>query len=97
MEGRKLLEAHVFNGRQEIVKPTVAIIAFPWIFEIFFHFTLLYTIGIKKHILFNKFLSQKNSHFDREKEMGVMKEERPAKWRVTVSGKLRFMTSYLES
>ena len=35
MEGRKLLAAHVFNGRQEIAKTIVVNIAVPWIFDVF--------------------------------------------------------------
>ena len=38
MEGRKFLDAHVFNGRQEIAKPIIKNIAVPWIFEIFVSF-----------------------------------------------------------
>ena len=33
MEGRKLLDAHVFNGWQEIANPIFTNV--PWIFEIF--------------------------------------------------------------
>ena len=32
MEGRKLLDAHVFHGRQYIAKPIVKNIVVPWIF-----------------------------------------------------------------
>ena len=38
MEGRKLLCAHVLNGRQEISKTIVTNIVFLWIFEIFVSF-----------------------------------------------------------
>ena len=37
MEGKKLLDAHVFNWRQEIAKPVVTNIV-SWIFEIFISF-----------------------------------------------------------
>ena len=32
VEGRKLLDAHVFDGHQEIAKPIVSNIVVPWIF-----------------------------------------------------------------
>ena len=32
MEGRKPLDAQVFNGRQKIAKPIVTKIVVPWIF-----------------------------------------------------------------
>ena len=35
MKGGKLLDAHTFNGHQEIAKPIVKNIVVPWIFEIF--------------------------------------------------------------
>ena len=38
MEDRKLLDAHIFNEQQEIVKPTFTNIFVPWIFEIFVSF-----------------------------------------------------------
>ena len=36
MKGRKLLDAYIFNGRQETSKPIVINIVVPWIFQIFF-------------------------------------------------------------
>ena len=38
MEGRRLLDANVLDGWQEIAKPIFTNIAAPWIFEIFFSF-----------------------------------------------------------
>ena len=38
MEGRKLLDANVFHGRQETDSPIVTNIAVPWVFEIFVSF-----------------------------------------------------------
>ena len=38
MEGRKLLDANVLDGRQEIAKPIVTNIIVPSIFEIFHSF-----------------------------------------------------------
>ena len=35
MQGKGLLDAYVFNGRQEIAKPIVRNIVVPWLFEIF--------------------------------------------------------------
>ena len=62
MEGQKLLDAHVFNGRQEIAKLIVTNIVVPWIFEIFVTFSLFHTyLRVKKHTLFNKFLLQKKT------------------------------------
>ena len=59
MECRKLLDAHVFNGWQEIAKPIVTNIVVPWIFAILSLFTILYIVRVKKYTLFNKFLLQK--------------------------------------
>ena len=62
MKGRKLLDAHVFNGRQEIAKLIVTNIVVPWIFEIFVTISLFHTyLRVKKHTLFNKFLLQKKT------------------------------------
>ena len=58
MESSILLDANVFDERQENTKPIVTRFVVPWIFEILFLFTLLYILGVKKHALFNKFLSQ---------------------------------------
>ena len=63
MEGRKLLDAHVFNGRQEIAKP---IVTNTWLFWIYLE---------SKSILFNKLLSQKRQSIKKE-ETSAMKEER---------------------
>ena len=38
MEGRKLLDANAFDGRQEIAKLIVTNIVVPWIFEVFVSF-----------------------------------------------------------
>ena len=35
MEGRKLLDAHVFNGRQQIAKDIVTNFVVSWILEFF--------------------------------------------------------------
>ena len=44
IEGRKLRDAHVFNGRQEIAKPIVTNFVFLWIFEIVVSFqSFIYT------------------------------------------------------
>ena len=52
MEGRKLLDAHVFNGRQEIAKPVVTNIAVLWISEIFVSFhSFIHTWNYKPHIV----------------------------------------------
>ena len=58
VESSILLDANVFDERQENTKPIVTRFVVPWIFEILFLFTLLYILGVKKHALFNKFLSQ---------------------------------------
>ena len=58
MESSILLDANVFDERQENTKPIVTRFVVPWIFEILFLFTLLYILGVKEHALFNKFLSQ---------------------------------------
>ena len=38
MEGREWLDAHVFNGRQEIANSNVTKFVFPWTFEVFVSF-----------------------------------------------------------
>ena len=58
VESSILLDANVFDERQENTKPIVTRFVVPWIFEILFLLTLLYILGVKKHALFNKFLSQ---------------------------------------
>ena len=64
MEGRKLLDAHVFNIQEQIAKPIVRNFVFSWVFlRVVFLFTLLYILGVKKHTLFNKFLSQRRQPF----------------------------------
>ena len=73
MEGREQLDAHVFNGRQKIVKPIVTNIVVPWNFEIFF--SLLYTyLELKSLYCSTNFCPKKYSQFDRKKEMEAMKE-----------------------
>ena len=60
MEGRKLLDAHVFNGWHENTKPIVTNIIVPWIFEIFvsFHY-FIHTYMELKSIHYLVSLSQK--------------------------------------
>ena len=58
VESGILVDANVFDEWQENTKPIVTRFVVPWIFEILFLFTLLYILGVKKHALFNKFLSQ---------------------------------------
>ena len=59
MEGRKLLVAHVFDGRQEIAKLSLQTLLFRGFLTFLFLFTILYMLGAKRHALLNKFLSQK--------------------------------------
>ena len=75
MKNVYLLDAHVFNGRQEIAKPIVTNLLFHGFLRFLFLFTILYILGVKKHTLFKKFLSQKDSQFDRTKETYAMKEK----------------------
>ena len=58
MEGRKLLDAHIFNGRQEIAKPIVTNIVVPWIFEIFI--SILYILGVKNIYYLKSFCCKKD-------------------------------------
>ena len=58
MEGRKLLDAQVFNRRQKLLKPSLQTFFYEFLGALFL-FTLLYILGVKKHTLFNKFLLQK--------------------------------------
>lgn len=62
IEDRKLLDAYVFKGQQEVVKRTVTNFDFRLILcwlRFLIIFTLLSIRVIKKHTLFNKLLSQK--------------------------------------
>ena len=58
MEGRELLDAHVFNRRQEIER-LLQTLFFRGFFRLLFLFAIAYILGVKKHTLFNKHLSQK--------------------------------------
>ena len=59
MEGRKLLYAQVFNRRQKLLKLSLETFFFCGFLRASFLFTLIYMLGLKKHALINKFLSQK--------------------------------------
>ena len=74
MEGSKLLDAKVLDGRQEIAKPIVTIIFVPWIFLVFCFFLLLfYTyLELKSMHCSTSFCHKKDSQFDRKKEMEAM-------------------------
>ena len=61
MEGRKLLDAHIFNGRQEIAKPIVTNIVVPWIFEIFI--SILCILGVKNIYCLKRSCCKKDSQF----------------------------------
>ena len=52
VEGRKLLDAQVFNGRQKLLKLSLQTF-------FFYGFLRILLPEIKKHTLFKKFLSQK--------------------------------------
>ena len=54
IEGRKFLDAHVFNGLQEIAKSIITYVLFPWIFEVFVSFHSYIHTWSQKHTLFNK-------------------------------------------
>ena len=58
MEGRELLDAHVFNRRQEIER-LLQTFFFRGFFRLLFLFSIAYILGVKKNTLFNKHLSQK--------------------------------------
>ena len=58
MEGRELLDAHVFNRRQEIER-LLQTLFFRGFFRLLFLFAIAHILGVKKHTLFNKHLSQK--------------------------------------
>ena len=48
MEGRKLLDAQVFNGRQKLLKLSLQFF-FLWVFENFF-LKLLYMLGVVQQV-----------------------------------------------
>ena len=78
MEGRKLLDAHVYNGWHENTKPIVTNIIVPWIFEIFvsFHYFIHTYMELKSIHYLISFCRKKDSQYDRKKETEAMKEER---------------------
>ena len=55
MEGRKLLDAHVFNGRQQIAKDIVTNFVVSWIFEFFVSLnSFIHTWNQKAYIVVQK-------------------------------------------
>ena len=55
MEGRNVLGAQVFNGRQKFLKLSLHTF-FCGFLRVLFLFALSYIPRVKKHVLFNKFL-----------------------------------------
>ena len=76
MEGRKLLDAHVINGRQEIAKPIVTSTVAPWIFEIFVSLDYFVHTWSQKAYCLTSFCRKKDSQLRRKEETSAMKEER---------------------
>ena len=75
MEGRKLLYAQVFNGRQKLL--TLPLQAFFCGFlRVSFLFTRIYILGVKKHSCSASFCRKNDSRFDRKKEFEAMRQER---------------------
>ena len=75
MEGRKLLYAQVFIGRQKLLKLLLDSV-FMWIFEFRF-FSHLYTyVELKSIRGSTRFYRKNDSQFDRKKESEAMREER---------------------
>ena len=62
IEGRKLLDAYVLDGRQEIAKPIFTNIVVPWIFEIFVSFTFLYITEVKNMHCASSFCRKKTAN-----------------------------------
>ena len=73
MEGRKLLDAQVFNGSQKLLKRSLQTFFFCEFFRALFLYTLLYTYLELKCIHFLTSLCRKN---DWKKELEAMREER---------------------
>ena len=73
MEGRKLLDAHVLNGRQEIAKHIVT--NFRRFLKLFL-FTLLNILKLKSIHCSTSFCRKKENQLDRKKEIEAMGEER---------------------
>ena len=61
IEDRTLLDANVSDGRRKLLNLLLPTLLFLRFFRFLFLFTLLYILGVKKHILFNKFLAQKKT------------------------------------
>ena len=70
MEGRKLPDTNVFDGRQEIVNLLLPTLLFRRFLRFLFLFTLLYTLGVKKYRLFKKFPSLKRQPIWQEERDG---------------------------
>ena len=73
MEGRKLLDAQVFNGRQKLLKLSFETF-FVWIFESFLHFHTY--LDLKSIRCSTSFSRKNNSQFDRKKELQAVRDER---------------------
>ena len=73
MEGKKLLYAQVFNGRQKLLKLSLQTF-FQWIFCFFSHF---HTCSDLKRIRYStSFCCKNDSQFDRKKELQAIRDER---------------------
>ena len=70
MEGRKLLYAQVFIGRQKLLKLLLQTLFLCGFLRVSFLFTLIYILGVKKHTWFNTFLSQKWQPIWQEERVG---------------------------
>ena len=70
MEDRKLLYAQVFNGLQKLLKLSLQTSFFCGFLSVSFLFGLIYIHGVKKHTLFNKFVSQKWQPIWQEEKIG---------------------------
>ena len=73
MEGRNVLDAQVFNGRQKLSLEPFFSVDF-WEFCIFSHFHIY--LELKSICCSTSFCSKKDSQFDRKKDLEGMREER---------------------
>ena len=72
MEGKKLIDAQVFNGQQKLLKVYLQTF-FLWIFESFVPFRTFINKSIHCS---TRFCHENDSQFDRKKELKAMREER---------------------
>ena len=76
MEGRKLLDAQVFNGGQKLLKPSLQSFFFCGFLRVLFFSHFYIYLELKSIRCSTSFCRKNDSQFDRKKELEAMREER---------------------